>query len=157
MRILVMSDNHHDWKSVEKILSSERYDFSIHLGDAEVDERKVKLNFDKYVAGNHDQFSIHEDFFNLEGIQFGILHGHTQGISVMKSFEHAFDFAKVNNLDVVLHGHTHIVADESRDGIRVICPGSITYPRSMHGSTYMVITLEKEKILKVVLKHTRDL
>ena len=157
MRILVLSDNHHEWNKVEKILSKEQYDFAIHLGDAEVEESKVNLNFDKYVSGNHDQFKTMEDSFELEGIKFAILHGHSRGLSVFDSIKPAVSFAKSLGAEVVLHGHTHIVCDELEDGVRVICPGSIANARTSHGSTYMIIEVEESKVKSVELKYEKDL
>ncbi len=152
MRILVISDNHHDWKIVEKILFAEKYDFSIHLGDAEVSEKTVKSSFDRYVSGNHDTFSIIEDTFDLAGIRFAILHGHTRGITVFSQNKLAVKFGKSVGAKVVIHGHTHIPNDEEIDGIRVLCPGAVSNPRSSYGCTYMVLNVSDKKIASVEFK-----
>lgn len=112
----------------------------------------MKQYFDKYVAGNHDDFVTTEDFFEVEGVKFAILHGHTQGISTFSPHSPAARFGKKMNADVVLHGHTHIPSDEVFEGIRVICPGSIANPRNHLGSTYMVLTINEDKSIVADLK-----
>jgi len=44
-RILVVSDNHGDKEIIESIFKKETFDYSIHLGDALLDEEYIKEKF----------------------------------------------------------------------------------------------------------------
>ena len=41
------------------------------------------------------------------------------------------DFARAprDSCDIILHGHWHIIRDETLDGIRWLSPGSVSFPR----------------------------
>ena len=52
----------------------------------------------------------------LDGKGFAVFHGHERG------FRAALDTLDV---DYILHGHTHVTRDESRNGIRIINPGAL--------------------------------
>lgn len=46
------------------------------------------------------------------------------------------------NVDIVLHGHTHVPRDEMKDGVRFLNPGCVTRPN--RGAPSSVATLEVE-------------
>lgn len=45
---------------------------------------------------------------------------------------------KLNNGDILIHGHTHIPAIEDIDGKKYINPGSISLPKNNTENSYMV-------------------
>lgn len=149
VRILLISDNHGNWSIVEKIIKKEKYDYSIHLGDAEVSEQKIALSFDKYVAGNHDNYSITTDTLEINGLKIIIMHGHLFGISFFSPKNQYIKYAKNHKADVLIHGHTHIPRYEFIDGVHVICPGSVAHGRSSEGNTYGILTIDDNKEVKI--------
>ena len=155
-RILIMSDIHGKWKEALKIIKNEKYDISISLGDSEIDENTISKYFDYYVGGNNDYgYSIEEQVIQIEGITIAICHGHTRGIYVQDSFQEAIEFAKEKNATMILHGHSHKIRHEKSQGIDVICPGSINYPRTNFGASYMILTLDKTKIINLEWKKVK--
>jgi len=45
--------------------------------------------------------------------------------------------------DLLIHGHTHIPTVESHENYIYLNPGSVTFPKSEHGNTYMIYENEK--------------
>jgi hypothetical protein len=41
--------------------------------------------------------------------------------------------------DVLLHGHTHVLRAEEKDGIRILNPGSVSIPKEGNPPTYAVL------------------
>lgn len=149
IRVLLISDNHRNWDIVEKIIKNEKYDYSIHLGDAEVSEQKISLAFDKYVAGNHDDYRITWDAFEINGMKIVITHGHILGMSFFSPKGGYVKFAKTHGADILIHGHTHVPDYECIDGVHIICPGSVAHGRSGAGNTYGVLTINDNKSISV--------
>ncbi len=58
-----------------------------------------------------------------------VTHGHKHNLSALPPL-------KVG--DVLLHGHTHIPACETRDGITYLNPGSVSIPKEGSAPSYMV-------------------
>ena len=151
-KLLLVSDNHGDKDSLEKIMTNEDFDYSIHLGDALLDEEYIKNKFTWYVSGNNEVFSIFEDCFKVEELNISILHGHTRGIGPHDVLDGALDIANENDSSAVFFGHTHYPFDETKNGVRVINPGAIAKPRFESERSYAIVTVEKDKIKNVVFK-----
>ena len=146
-RILLITDNHGDKETIEKIFEKEQFDFSIHLGDALLDESYISDKFDWYVTGNNEDFSIKEDNFTIEEMNISILHGHTRGIGPFEIKDGALSIAKENNSSLVLFGHTHYPFDETIEGIRIINPGALSKPRYESKCSYGIIEIEKGTVI----------
>ncbi len=146
-KILAISDNHGNKEIVDKILSIEEYDLAIHLGDSEFNKKWVEARFDYCVEGNNDFSGLPlEIAFELEGLNFLILHGHTYGIYTHNWMELPLQVAKKEGVDVLIHGHSHIPYINEENNIFSSCPGSTTIPRSEDGPTYAIYTIENGKI-----------
>lgn len=146
-KLLVMSDNHGVLENVERILEENKgnYDLSIHLGDCQFQERYMRMTFDYYVAGNHDDFRDKELIVDIEGVRVAMLHGHTLGYGLFGNKNNFVSFGKAVGAQLVLHGHTHIADEITEDGVTVVCPGSTDSSRKGYNS-YAIITIDGKKI-----------
>lgn len=53
-----------------------------------------------------------------------------------------YKYAKENNIDFVVFGHTHIPTYETIDNITFINPGSLTYPRDGSDKSFGILTID---------------
>lgn len=137
MRILLISDSHGNNEAVDELIVKwPDIDLYLHAGDSECHPRSI-YPF-RQVRGNCDYaFDIQEEL--LIPTPFGnILMRHKKEVSDKK--------LKDNNVRVFLYGHTHVPECVKRKGIAFINPGSLAYPRSEYGQTYMVLDLSKDLI-----------
>ena len=63
--------------------------------------------------------------------------------------------ARENGCDIARYGHTHRPdVDWSHEGVLVLNPGSISYPRQQdHRASYMIVQLEPERMPDVELRY----
>jgi putative phosphoesterase len=119
VRILVIADTHgHLPPSLEALASG--VDEIWHLGDVTAPSlleavRKVGPPV-TIVRGNCDSNAEWPLIVDLErnGVRFRLIH-----IPPRSAPE---------NIDLLLHGHTHVPRDETRDGVRFLNPGCVTRP-----------------------------
>lgn len=152
MKVLIVSDTHGRDSNLEKAVYQEApFDYLIHCGDVEGREFFIEALAECpccIVSGNNDFFSDlpREDEIVLEGRKFLVTHGHYYGVSI----DHygIADEARSRGCDVALFGHTHKPVIEEKDGILVMNPGSLSYPRQIgRKPSYIVMNIsENEKI-----------
>ncbi len=160
MKLVFISDIHGSLKYAQKaieIFNKEKGDYLIILGDIlyhgprnplpeEYNPKEVAnlLNeyWDKIIAvrGNCDsevdamiiKFPIMADYSIIlhENRRFFITHGHIYNEK---------DKPNISTGDVLIHGHTHIPIIKEVDGIHIINPGSITYPKENNPHSYGVL------------------
>ena len=68
-------------------------------------------------------------------------HGHYYGVSM--GLYGVLDEGKARECQVVLFGHTHRPVEETEEGILLLNPGSLSYPRQK-GRQRSYIVMEKE-------------
>lgn len=138
MKILIVSDTHRrDGNLQDVIKRTAPFDMLIHLGDSEGSEDLItgwciKQNPDcevHIVLGNNDFFSSLD---REKEIQIGpyralLTHGHFYSVSV--GTERLADEARDRNVDIAMFGHTHKPYLDSRTGITILNPGSLSFPR----------------------------
>lgn len=137
MRVLVVSDTHRYGDNfyfvVEKL---EDIDLVIHCGDIEGQEYEFEEVVDQTlhcpfvaVTGNNDFFSHldHEAAINIGRYRALVTHGHHYYVSMSNEF--IKQEAKARGFDMVFYGHTHRPVIDETEGILVVNPGSLTYPR----------------------------
>ena len=154
MKILIVSDTHGYDENLEEAVSAEApFDYLIHCGDVEGREIFIEALAECpccIVAGNNDFFSDlpREQEICLEGKKILVTHGHYYRVSV--GMEDIVDEARSRGCDAVLFGHIHRPVAEVRDGILVVNPGSLAFPRQ-NGKrpTYAVMEAEQGKDLQV--------
>ena len=70
-----------------------------------------------------------------------ITHGHNYSVSMTK--EQILEEGKVRGADIVMFGHTHQPYFEQKDGITLLNPGSLSYPRQIgRKGSYMLLDVK---------------
>lgn len=147
MKILIVSDTHRNEDNLIEVLEKEKKtDLLIHCGDVEGAEYEIEgyAGCDTvFVSGNNDFFSRlpREVRLQLEGYEVWVTHGHNYYVNTNP--EYIKKEAKARGVDIVLYGHTHRPVIEKTEGLIVINPGSLTYPRQ-EGRKYSYVVLEME-------------
>lgn len=72
-----------------------------------------------------------------EGKRIYITHGHLYNKDNM---------LKLYKGDVIVHGHTHIIEEINQDGVKIINPGSISYPKNNNPHSYGILEGKTFKI-----------
>ena len=151
MKILVVSDTHRKDDNLKLVLSEEcPLDMLIHLGDAEGSEHFIPdwVNPEcrmEMVLGNNDFFSRldREREIDIAGHKAFITHGHYYGFSMGP--EGLVDEAKSRGCDIAMYGHTHRPFLDVIDGVTVLNPGSLSYPRQEgRRPSYMIIHVDAD-------------
>lgn len=158
MKILIVSDTHKRRGDIETAVQRETpFDLLIHLGDTEGDEDYIEALADgrcHIVAGNNDFFSglPGEKEFVLAGKRIFITHGHAYYVSMSEA--RLKSEARQRGVDIVMYGHTHRPSYSEENGLIVLNPGSISYPRqSGRRGTYMVMELRSGQSVQCELKY----
>lgn len=153
MRILVVSDSHHDPDNfVKAIRSNSSAEVIIHCGDSLFDIEGVAPQFpDKKfitVRGNCDYVSKapYTETITLEGKKIFITHGHLY--DVKSGLSSLISAAREENADIVLFGHTHRVTQLYDDGLYILNPGSL---KGLLGS-YAVVDITPKGILTNIVE-----
>lgn len=134
MKILIVSDTHgrldHLEEAIERVGD---FDAMIHCGDLEGQEDEILELAEgrpvTFVRGNNDWDS---KLPYVATVQYGnyrilVTHGHRFGAY---NTNELVERAHEENCNVAVYGHTHFpVIDEDNDGVDVLNPGSLTFPR----------------------------
>lgn len=148
-KIIIFSDTHGNTKIIDTILKIESYDYAIHAGDYECDLKFIENNFDYHVAGNNDfDSNKNEIFFEIENIKFYLCHGHQLGTySALDNPDYMHKYLDEFDVDVIIHGHTHINKIwEFKNNKFIVNPGSTTYPRGKSKASYIKAIVDNDKI-----------
>lgn len=160
-RALIISDTHNKLdKAVNLIRSLEGHiDAVYHMGDHIRDWERLQAMFPNLtitgVAGNCD-YRIVENEKTLEvlGHRIYMCHGHQHGVKF--SYNTLKGFAKRNQYDVALCGHTHIPFADDEPDLLLLNPGSIGEPRLLSGASYAVLYLEDGKHPEYRFGYTKE-
>ncbi len=158
MKVLIVSDTHrHNDNLAIALEKAGKIDMLIHCGDAEGTEEHIRelINCPMcIVAGNNDFFTRlqNEAFFELEGHRVMVTHGHYHHVSV--GVEHLVRDALIKGADIVIYGHTHRPMMEIKNGVVVLNPGSISYPRQDGRiPTYIIMEIDKYGDMHYTLRY----
>lgn len=158
MKILVVSDTHRENSNFMKALEREKpIDLLIHCGDIEGSEYLYSQAADcgtHMVTGNNDFFSMlpPEKTFGLGRNTVFLTHGHRYHASMGP--EYLIREAIDRDADIVMYGHTHKPVATYENGIFVLNPGSLTYPRQEgRRPSYAVLEIDKKDEIKVEIKY----
>ena len=128
MKILIMSDSHGRIEKAEDIVSAEKPDMLLHLGDHTRDFELLtegRPGLEGYaVKGNCDLRSDAPELLalNADGMKLMLTHGHRQGVK--EDLQRLYYTALEKGADTVLFGHTHAQLLLKRDGVTLLNPGS---------------------------------
>ena len=158
MKILIVSDTHGRHSAFDKALKEAgKIDALVHLGDTEGGEDYIEAvcGCPAYVlAGNNDFFS--DNIREME-VVFGtkkafMTHGHYYYVSLGP--ERIIEEGKMRNADIVMFGHTHKPFLEMIDGMIVLNPGSLSYPRQEgRKGSYIMMEIEPDCDVKCEIKY----
>ena len=158
MKILIVSDTHGRHSAFDKALKEAgKIDALVHLGDTEGGEDYIEAvcGCPAYVlAGNNDFFS---DTLREMEVVFGtkkafMTHGHYYYVSLGP--ERIIEEGKMRNADIVMFGHTHKPFLEMIDGMIVLNPGSLSYPRQEgRKGSYIMMEIEPDCDVKCEIKY----
>lgn len=148
MKILIVSDTHGKHANLDRALKeSGEIDMMIHLGDVEGGEYYIDriVDCEKHIVrGNNDYFTDlpQEEEFYLGDKKVFITHGHFYMVSW--DTERIKKAARSRGAEIVMFGHTHCPHLESEDGMLVLNPGSLSYPRQEgRKASYMIMEIDE--------------
>ena len=158
MRVLIVSDTHGRHAALDRALEEAgAIDLFIHLGDVEGGEEYINAVVDcekHMVRGNNDFFSDlpREEEFCIGTYKVFITHGHAYYVSLDP--EYIREEGKARKADIVMFGHTHRPYFEEKDGIIILNPGSLSFPRQEgRKGSYMIMELNEDKSLHFQQKY----
>ena len=160
MKIVVISDTHGNLSRLDEVLKKEgEVDMILHCGDICGDEENLRRRTGviavQIVAGNMD-FDGYSPAYRLVDLPFKHLafmtHGHRYGVNY--GTEMLEDEAESVAADIALYGHTHVPDIHEKNGIWVMNPGSLAYPRQRdRRSSYGVIEIKDESAPKLKIMY----
>ena len=156
MRILVISDSHGKTAEIEKAIEAQSEAKQVFfLGDCVRDiEDLTYVYTDRIfhiVEGNCDGYTMYKtaDAENLCGKRILFTHGHTY--NVKSGRERLKAWAREQNADIVLYGHTHLAETEYDEGVYFVNPGSLCSGRCGYTS-YAVIDIVEGGVMPVIIR-----
>ena len=141
MRILLVSDSHGDFESLNNLLILHPdCDYYFHLGDSCLS--KYYMRSFLCIKGNCDfeNFDTVREI-TINNIKFHLEHGD-------KIFTKINNYIKDIDCDVFLFGHTHCKLNTKINNKIVINPGSLTRPRDDTKGSYAIISFNSLKDMK---------
>ena len=156
MKIIVMSDSHNNYFSLEKVVSDFYGDLYIHLGDGERELNKIYRKYpDKqfmHVAGNCDFASLSQDeilFCPDDKNCIFAVHGHKYGVK--SSIEPLKKIAIKKGANIILYGHTHSRFNKYDNGLYIMNPGSVSCPRDGNKPSFGIIDITPKGIVTRII------
>lgn len=150
MKVLIVSDTHRKNENYFKAVSLVKPDLVIHCGDAEGSEHILTGAVDcpvQIVLGNNDFFSClpKELELKLGFYKIWVAHGHNYYVSMGN--EVIKREAAARGMDIVIYGHTHKPAVDTKGSVIAVNPGSLSYPRQEgRRPSYIVMEVEDKDI-----------
>ena len=149
MRVLIVSDTHGRHSGLDLALKEAgNIDMLIHLGDVEGGETYIDAVTDcekHIIRGNNDFFSDlpKEEEFYIDRHKIFITHGHAYYVSLDP--EYIREEGKARGAEIVMFGHTHRPYYEDDNGIIVLNPGSLSFPRQEgRKRSYMIMETDEK-------------
>ena len=151
MKVLIVSDTHGRDENLEIAVNREApFDMLVHCGDVEGREFYIEALAEcpcSIVSGNNDFFSSlpREKEIMAGNYRVFMTHGHYYYVG--SGIEDLKREALARGADVAMFGHTHIPLIEYGDGIVVMNPGSISYPRQEgKRPSYILMDIDKKGV-----------
>lgn len=155
-KILVVSDTHGEYDLLNELILIENPDYILHCGDHQFKIDYLLNNKIYYVNGNSDyftnQYGKEELILNIDGLNICVIHGHKQySINWHTSL---YKYFKTMNPDIICYGHSHKEVVDELYGVKIINPGSITYPRNKYfRKSYILIYIYENKNYDINIKY----
>lgn len=152
MRIVVVSDSHKDYYSLQQaVISQPTADVVVFCGDGDEDIDTLAMAVPNKtiiaVRGNCDWCSEkrYSEEITLEGKKLFITHGHLFGVK--SNYSQIINQAHLLEADILLFGHTHVPYTNYDNGMYIMNPGSIGYT-----GTYGIVDITKSGIITNIIK-----
>ena len=137
MKILLVSDSHGDYQALDQLAAKyPNMNLYLHAGDSEQDEFSIKPFIS--VRGNCDHYYDFPNYLVIPSPFGNIYVQHTPYVSKSVINEH--------NAKIVIHGHTHVRRNETKNGILFINPGAISYARDKFNGSYAIIEIDSKNV-----------
>ena len=157
--MIVLSDSHLHNDIVKNIIH--RYPNiheCIHCGDLQDDYHALsQLTHLTIVRGNNDYNDLPLiDFLSVSNHKIMICHGHYQNVE--DTDYHLIEEAKKNKCNFICYGHTHDPTFYQREGIYILNPGSVAFPRGGHVfvPSYAIVLFEDVPIVNFYHAKTHE-
>lgn len=151
MKVLIVSDTHGRLGNLKEVLEQEKpIDMLVHCGDVEGSEKQIRELSGcpvHMVAGNNDFFSDlpREEEFSIGKYRVLLTHGHYYYISMGP--EMLREEARARGFQIAMFGHTHRPYLDEKDGVIVLNPGSLSYPRQEgRRPSYLIMEVDEAGI-----------
>ena len=146
MQILLVSDSHGNCEALDKLLKKyPKMDLYLHAGDLEADEQSIRP-FD-CIKGNCDRWSYLPEKRIIRTPYGNLLMTH---LPYMNS-----EIVKEYDIKIFVHGHTHRRKFVLENGIYIINPGAISFPRDGFDLSYAIVNISPNEV-KVEFKSLLD-
>lgn len=150
MKALIISDSHGMRSSIQKVFSRVgKMDMVIHLGDICGDEQYIRDNAGCKVCmveGNNDYRTglNREEIIEIGKYRALLTHGH--GSYVSYGTDVIAEEGRTIGMDVVMFGHTHVPVIKQENGLILVNPGSLAFPRQEnHKRSFIIMELDREE------------
>ncbi len=160
MKILIVSDTHGYESYLYRALEREGdVDLLIHLGDVEGRDDEIRMVTGCrciFISGNNDFFSALplEKTIKIGPYRAYLTHGHRY-----RTYSGIADLVQAgidHEADIVLFGHTHRPVIEKEEGVLVMNPGSLTYPRQEgRQPSYIIMELGDDDELHYEIRYLK--
>lgn len=161
MRYVIVSDSHGYHTHLDEVLYSMGHvDGVFHLGDVEDRETDIEAQIDCplfIVCGNNDSemFLPREREVFVGEHKVFMTHGHYYHVHF--GVKDLVKEAKKRGCDIAMFGHTHSPFQQVVDGVLVLNPGSVTFPRTAERRpTYMMMEVPSSGPVKVSLRYADE-
>ncbi len=163
VRLLVVSDTHGELDNVKKLIEKAQElkpDIVIHLGDDSPDAEPLKqLNATLYVVPGvyephyKDPSTKRRLTIEVEGLKILLSHTDTKHQNDPPEERDPQEVINSGEVDVLLHGHTHIPKVEIRNRKLIINPGHLkTTDKKGYPPTFALIDIDKDKVCVKILE-----
>ena len=136
MKVLLVSDTHNNNYAVD--ILKEAYpdmDIYLHLGDSETD--KFNMGDFRTVRGNMDYYDFPESL--LIPTPYGNMYCAHKPIINDRLF-------KEKEVKIFVHGHTHIRKFINENGLIIVNPGAVSFPRDKFEGSFAIMDISKDKV-----------
>lgn len=157
MKIGVVSDTHSHMIPQQMLDDFKDVDLIVHAGDfCSAADLKVftKIKEVRAVFGNMDGLELRQilperDLFEVEGVRFGLYHGHGSVDKVLEIIKNEFKKDKVN---VAIFGHSHFPVNETINNVLYFNPGSPTDIVRAPYNSYGILEIKDGKVSGNIIK-----
>ena len=159
MKLLIISDTHGRHDSAVKIAKTiKNLDYVIHLGDMAADAERISKKLDTKVIsvnGNCDRDFSRDNYKILEAECGSILllHGHME--SVKSGLSRLLYRTLELNCVGAFFGHSHVAEIVEAEGVVLVNPGSMAYPRPGDYPSYAVAETDAKGISASIVYMTK--